>query len=117
MHGDPHLRSSTNVIGYYIQATDGEIGHVEDFLVEDSSWAIRDGGLFRQPGVVTFTPGSTGAPKPMYRSPRGPRRGGVRSQRARDHQRPKPGRRPGRVGPPAQLPSCQKVATPSGFLC
>ena len=39
--GDPHLRSSANVIGYFIQATDGEIGHVEDFLVEDSSWAIR----------------------------------------------------------------------------
>jgi hypothetical protein len=39
--GDPHLRSSANVIGYYIQATDGDIGHVEDFLVEDSSWAIR----------------------------------------------------------------------------
>lgn len=41
VRGDPHLRSSAQVIGYYIQATDGEIGHVEDFLVEDSSWAIR----------------------------------------------------------------------------
>jgi PRC-barrel domain len=40
-HGDPHLRSSAAVIGYHIEATDGEIGHVEDFLVEDSSWAIR----------------------------------------------------------------------------
>jgi hypothetical protein len=39
--GDPHLRSSGAVIGYHIEATDGEIGHVEDFLVEDSSWAIR----------------------------------------------------------------------------
>jgi hypothetical protein len=39
--GDPHLRSSTAVIGYHIEATDGDIGHVEDFLVEDSSWAIR----------------------------------------------------------------------------
>ena len=29
------------MIGYHIEATDGEIGHVEDFLVEDSSWAIR----------------------------------------------------------------------------
>lgn len=38
---DPHLRSSSAVIGYYIQATDGDIGHVEDFLVDDRSWTIR----------------------------------------------------------------------------
>jgi hypothetical protein len=39
--GDPHLRSSGAVIGYHIEAMDGDIGHVDDFLVEDSSWAIR----------------------------------------------------------------------------
>jgi hypothetical protein len=39
--GDPHLRSTTVVTGYYIHATDGQIGHVEDFLVEDSGWSIR----------------------------------------------------------------------------
>jgi hypothetical protein len=39
--GDPHLRSSAAVIGYYIAATDGDIGHVEDFLVDDATWAIR----------------------------------------------------------------------------
>ena len=38
---DPHLRSSRAVTGYHIQATDGDIGHVEDFLVDDHSWAIR----------------------------------------------------------------------------
>jgi len=38
---DPHLRSSAVVIGYHIEATDGDIGHVDDFLVDDSSWAIR----------------------------------------------------------------------------
>ena len=27
--------------GYHIQATDGEIGHAEDYLVDDQSWAIR----------------------------------------------------------------------------
>ena len=32
---DPHLRSSRAVTGYHIQATDGDIGHVEDFLVDD----------------------------------------------------------------------------------
>lgn len=39
--GDPHLRSTNEVIGYYIEAEDGDIGHVEDFLVDDESWAIR----------------------------------------------------------------------------
>jgi hypothetical protein len=29
------------VTGYHIQATDDEIGHVEDFLVDDHSWTIR----------------------------------------------------------------------------
>src|SRR5690606_21375822 len=28
------------VLGYHIEATDGDIGHVEDFLVDESSWAI-----------------------------------------------------------------------------
>jgi hypothetical protein len=38
---DHHLRSTKEVIGYHIQATDGEVGHVEDFIVEDSTWRIR----------------------------------------------------------------------------
>lgn len=38
---DPHLRSSREVTGYSIQASDGEIGHVEDFIVDDSNWMIR----------------------------------------------------------------------------
>ncbi|HEX4112621.1 MAG TPA: PRC-barrel domain-containing protein [Stellaceae bacterium] len=39
--GDPHLRSVAAVTGYHIHATDGEIGHVEDFLIEDADWSIR----------------------------------------------------------------------------
>jgi hypothetical protein len=39
--GDPHLRSIAAVTGYHIHATDGEIGHVEDFLVDDADWTIR----------------------------------------------------------------------------
>ena len=27
--------------GYHISATDGDIGHVEDFLVDEATWAIR----------------------------------------------------------------------------
>lgn len=37
-----HLRSSAEVVGYSIRAADGEIGHVEDFLVDDESWQIAD---------------------------------------------------------------------------
>jgi hypothetical protein len=39
--GDKHLRSLAEVTGYNIHATDGEIGHVENFLVDDASWDIR----------------------------------------------------------------------------
>lgn len=38
---DPHLRSAEEVTGYHIQATDDEIGHVEDFIIDDVTWTIR----------------------------------------------------------------------------
>jgi hypothetical protein len=38
---DPHLRSTRDVDGHHIQAVDGDIGHVEDFVVDDATWAIR----------------------------------------------------------------------------
>jgi len=38
---DPHLRSTSEVKGYYIHARDGDLGHVEDFIVADEDWAIR----------------------------------------------------------------------------
>ena len=38
---DSHLRSTQYVSGYYVQATDGEIGHVEEFIIDDKTWAIR----------------------------------------------------------------------------
>ena len=38
---DQHLRSCEAVKGYHIHATDGDIGHVEGFLVDDQTWAIR----------------------------------------------------------------------------
>lgn len=37
---DPHLRSVREVIGYHIEAGDGQVGHVEDFLVDDVQWSI-----------------------------------------------------------------------------
>ena len=38
---DSHLRSSEAVTGYNIEAPDGEIGHVDGFVVDDEAWAIR----------------------------------------------------------------------------
>ena len=39
--GDPHLRSCAVVSGYHLEASDGEIGHVESVLVDEDTWAIR----------------------------------------------------------------------------
>ncbi len=39
--GDPHLRSLDEVAGYRLRATDGVIGHVESFLIDDENWDIR----------------------------------------------------------------------------
>jgi uncharacterized protein YrrD len=38
---DPRLRSTYDVTGHDIQATDGEIGHVADFVIDVETWAIR----------------------------------------------------------------------------
>jgi hypothetical protein len=38
---DPHLRSANYVTGFWIAAKDGDIGHVEDFLIEEENWKIR----------------------------------------------------------------------------
>jgi hypothetical protein len=39
--GDPRLRSTGEVIGYAIHASDGDIGHVADFVIDDEDWIIR----------------------------------------------------------------------------
>ena len=38
---DVHLRSAKFVRGYHIEGTDGEIGHIDDFIVDDETWRIR----------------------------------------------------------------------------
>jgi uncharacterized protein YrrD len=40
-HEDPHLRSCKEVMGYRIEAKDGDIGHIHDMLVDERTWAIR----------------------------------------------------------------------------
>ncbi|WP_316814523.1 PRC-barrel domain-containing protein [Pedobacter nyackensis] len=38
---DPHLRSTDEVRRYHIHATDGSIGTVEDFIINDENWVIN----------------------------------------------------------------------------
>jgi uncharacterized protein YrrD len=38
---DPHLRSTGDVTGYRIHAADGEIGDVEDFIIDDQTWNVH----------------------------------------------------------------------------
>ncbi|MEN8512517.1 MULTISPECIES: PRC-barrel domain-containing protein [Burkholderia] len=38
---DTHLRSTGEVDGYRLEATDGHIGHVSDFIYDDEAWVIR----------------------------------------------------------------------------
>ncbi|MBN1957069.1 MAG: PRC-barrel domain-containing protein [Desulfuromonadales bacterium] len=38
---DPFLRSTHDVTGNHIQVLDGEIGRVDDFIIDDETWAIR----------------------------------------------------------------------------
>lgn len=37
---DTRLRSSKHVEGYHIHALDGEVGHVEDYIIDDVKWNI-----------------------------------------------------------------------------
>ena len=37
---NPYLRSSAEVTGYSLRAPDGDIGQVEDFILEEPGWAI-----------------------------------------------------------------------------
>jgi hypothetical protein len=38
---DLHLRSVVEVIGYRVHAADGDIGHVENFMIETEDWSLR----------------------------------------------------------------------------
>jgi len=39
--GDPCLRSVREVTGYQVEASNGEVGHIEDFIAEDDPWMVR----------------------------------------------------------------------------
>jgi len=38
---DSHLRSVHEISGYHLHAADGNLGHVEDVIIDDHTWAIR----------------------------------------------------------------------------
>ncbi len=42
LRDDTHLRSTLEVAGYEIEATDGTIGRVTDLAVDDEDWAIKE---------------------------------------------------------------------------
>jgi len=57
---DPHLRSVDAVTGYRLHASDGEHGHIADFLFEDQDWSlkqlvIKTGGWFSGSEVLIPT--------------------------------------------------------------
>lgn len=39
--GDPHLRSCKHILRYELTAEDGQIGDIEDLIVDDREWQIR----------------------------------------------------------------------------
>lgn len=59
---DSHLRSTDSVTGYNIQATDGEIGHVNGFVVDDEAWAIR----YMEVATRNWWPGKTVLVSPAW---------------------------------------------------
>jgi hypothetical protein len=38
---ESRLHSSRDVSGYHIAATDGDLGHVDDFVIDEENWFIR----------------------------------------------------------------------------
>lgn len=37
---DLHLRNTKKIVGYHIRASDGDFGHVSDFILDDATWQI-----------------------------------------------------------------------------
>jgi hypothetical protein len=38
---DPHLRGCASVSGYHVEAHDGAVGHIADYLFDDDMWTLR----------------------------------------------------------------------------
>lgn len=100
--GDPHLRSSAEVIGYHVEASDGEIGHIDDFLFDERSWSI----VFAVVDTGNWLPGRQVliAPRWIERIDWGERRAWVRLTRAAVESSP-----PYQPGTPRQKDAFLKV--------
>jgi len=57
---DPNLRSTNEVRGYHVSATDEDVGKVEDFVFDEASWDIRfiivDAGKWLNRELVLIAP-------------------------------------------------------------
>ena len=40
-NNDPHLRSWDKIKGYLVNGSDGEIGHIQDLLIDEQTFAVR----------------------------------------------------------------------------
>jgi sporulation protein YlmC with PRC-barrel domain len=38
---DVHLRSANEILRYHVHASDGDVGHVDDFIIDDETWEVR----------------------------------------------------------------------------
>jgi hypothetical protein len=38
---DPHIRNTEEMIKYHLRETDGRMGHIADFLIDDEVWQIK----------------------------------------------------------------------------
>lgn len=61
-HNDPNLRSSSMVKGYNIHAIDGEIGHLEDYIIDDENWIIK----YLVIDTTNWLPGRKALIKPIW---------------------------------------------------
>ena len=65
------LRSLKSLIGYRMHATDGEIGHVDDFYFDDRKWSVRhvavDIGPWRYRRQILLSPNNAVEDDPMDR--------------------------------------------------
>jgi hypothetical protein len=59
---DSHLRSSEAITGYHVEAKDGEIGHVDGFVIDDEYWNVR----YIEVATRNWLPGKTVLVSPAW---------------------------------------------------
>ena len=57
---DPHLRSTSHMLGYQVWATDGDFGILEGFVMDEASWHlgyldVKSGGWLQNRSVLVPT--------------------------------------------------------------